>query len=97
MFNIAKVAAPSAVLLGVILLIANVEKTYDLGIIPYALIVGGICVLMILALSGNRQQSPFCRIGFHKFIEVGQDSGDMPLYIYRCERCGTEKKVIKAI
>lgn len=97
MFKIAKVAAPFAVLLGVILLVANVEKTYDLGIVPYALIIGGICVLMILALSGNKQQSPLCRIGFHKFIEVGQDSRDMPLYIYRCERCGTEKKVIKVI
>lgn len=97
MFNIAKVAAPSAVLLGIILLIASVEETYDLGIVPYALIIGGLCALMVLALTGNKQQSPLCRIGFHQFIEVGQDSGDMPLYIYRCERCGLEKKVVKVI
>lgn len=97
MFNIVKVAAPSAVLLGIILLIANVEEAYNLGIVPYALIIGGICVLIVLSLTGNKQQSPLCRIGLHKFIEVSQDSGDAPFYNYRCKRCRLEKKVIKAI
>lgn len=97
MVSVLKVMAWSSVLLGAILIVAETGGTYNLGNVPYAMIIGGVCVLIALALAGNRQQSPLCRIGLHKFIEVAQDSGNAPFYIYRCERCRLEKKVIKAI
>lgn len=96
MAAVLKMSALAAVLLGTILIAAKVDGTYNLGIVPYAMIIGGICVLIVLALRGNRQQSLLCRIGLHKFMQAGQESDSPLLFLYRCERCGLEKKVAKA-
>ena len=86
----------SAFLLGVILIAAKVDDAYNLDIAPYGMILGGICVLVVLALKEKLQQSLLCRIGLHKFVQMGQESDSPLLFLYKCERCGLEKKVMKA-
>ena len=73
-----KLIALSAVLLGVILIAAKEDDTYDLGIVPYGMIIGCICILIVLALKDNRQQSLLCRIELHKIMQVGLE-GNSPL------------------
>lgn len=96
MFSKLKFIASTAILIGVVLLLAKVDETFNLYNSPYILIIGGLILLVISLLATNKEKSLLCRIGLHKFEQVGSDSEVKALFIYKCERCGHEKKVMKA-
>ncbi|MFD1863075.1 hypothetical protein [Planococcus chinensis] len=92
-----KIIASTAVLIGILLLLANLDDAYNLYNIPYFLIGGGIILLAVSLLVINKEKSWLCRIGWHRYEQVGREF-DLPgLYLYRCERCQKEKKVVKAV
>ena len=96
MFSKAKFIASTAILIGVVLLLAKVDETFNLYNAPYILIIGGLILLVISLLVTNKEKSLLCRIGLHKFEQVDRDSEVTALFIYKCERCGKKKKVMKA-
>lgn len=95
MFYKAKFVAFTFIFLGIILLLAKVDKTFNLYNAPYILILGGLFLLIISLLATNDENSLWCRIGLHKFEQVGRDSEVTALFTYKCERCGKEKKAMK--
>lgn len=97
MFSKMKFIASNAILLGVVLLLAKVDETYNLYNAHYILIIGGLVLLVVSLLATNKEKSLLCRVGLHKFEQVGRDSELPGLFIYRCERCRKEKKVVKVI
>lgn len=96
MFSKVKFMASTAIFIGVVLLLAKVDETFKLYNAPYILIIGGFILLMISLVAINNEKSLLCRIGLHKFEQVDRDNEVKALFIYKCERCGKEKKVIKA-
>ncbi|EIM05817.1 hypothetical protein A1A1_14304 [Planococcus antarcticus DSM 14505] len=96
MFGKLKFVASSMILIGILLLLAKVDETFNLYNAPYILIILGIILLIISLLATNQEKSLLCRIGLHKYEQVGRDSEVTALFIYKCERCKKEKKVMKA-
>ena len=97
LFSKMKFIASNAILIGVVLLLAKVEETFNLYKLPYILIIGGLILLVVSLLAINKEKSLLCRVGLHKFEQGGRDSELPGLFIYRCERCRKEKKVVKVI
>ncbi|WKA52716.1 hypothetical protein QWY22_09220 [Planococcus liqunii] len=95
MFSKVKFIASTAILTGLVLLLAKVDETFNLYNAPYILIIAGLIMLVISSLATNKEKSLLCRIGLHRFEQVGRDN-EAALFIYRCKRCGQEKNVIKA-
>lgn len=96
MFSKVKFIASTAILIGFVLLFAKVDKMFNLYNAPYILIIGGLILLVISLVATNKEKSLLCRIGLHRFEQVGRDSEVTALFIYKCERCGQKKKVMKA-
>lgn len=96
MFFKVKFIASTAILIGVILLLAKVDKIINLYDVPYILIAVGFVTLVISLLAINTEKSLLCRMGLHRFEQIGRDSEVTALFIYKCERCGKEKKVMKS-
>jgi len=96
LFSKAKFIASTAILIGVVLLLAKVDEIFNLYNAPYILIIGGLTLLVISLLVANKEKSLVCRIDLHRFEQVGRDSEVAALFIYKCERCNKEKKVMKA-
>lgn len=96
MFATGKFIALTAILIGVVLLLAKVDETFNLYNAPYILIIGGLVLLVISLLAVSNEKSWLCRIGLHKFDQVARDIEVTSLFIYKCERCGKKKKVMKA-
>lgn len=92
--NKLKIVFSFFLLIGTVSLLAKVDQTYNLYNLPYLLIAAGFIGLVFLLLATNKEASFLCRIGFHKFKRIGQDSEIPALYVYRCERCGKQKKAI---
>lgn len=97
MFSHLKFIASLAVLTGVVLLLAKFDESFNLYNIPYILIIGGLVLSVISLLATNKEKSLLCRVGWHKYEQVGRAYELSGLFIYRCERCHKEKKVVKTI
>lgn len=97
MFSQLKLIASIAILVGAVLLLAKVEEEFNLYNIPYILIIGGLVLLVVSLLATNKEKSWLCRMGWHRYEQVGRDYELPGLFIYRCERCCKEKKVVKAV
>lgn len=90
LFSKLKFIASNAILIGAVLLLAKVDETFNLYNVPYILIIGGLILLVISLLATNKEKSLLCRVGLHKFEQVGRDSEFPALFIYKCERCRKE-------
>ena len=97
MFRKLKVAAYSMILIGVLLILARVEETYNLYNAPFIFIIAGIILLLTSLLADNKEKSLLCRVGLHKFKITGQDRELPALSIYECERCGKTHKAMKTV
>ncbi|MDN7247173.1 hypothetical protein [Planococcus shenhongbingii] len=95
MFAKLKTIASLAILIGVVLLLVKVEETFNMYNAPYIMIITGLILLVISLLAANQEKSLICRLGLNRFEQTGRDREVEALFIYKCERCGEEKKVMK--
>ena len=56
-----KVISSFAILIGVVVLLAKVDQTFNLSNAPYLLIAGGIIGLIFSLIGSNKESSFFCR------------------------------------
>ena len=87
-----KTLAGFIILMGIILLFADAELLAPLEGFAVYLIVGGLVVLAIAQLAGNREKHWLCRIGFHDFERQERVEEVPAMRWYRCKRCGKEKR-----
>lgn len=87
-----KLIAPSMILFGILLLLAEVDETFNLHNAPYVLIILGFILLVVSLLTTNKEKSLLCRIGLHKYQRISEDSEIPAMFLYKCDRCGKEKK-----
>lgn len=92
-----KIVFPFFILIGAVLLLAEVDQTFNLYNVPYVLIIVGSIGVVLSLISANTESSFFCRVGLHKYQRISQDSELPALYVYRCERCGKRKKAFSVI
>ena len=92
-----KTIAGFSILMGIILLFSDAELLTPFGGFAVYLIVGGVVVLAITQLAGNREKNWLCRIGFHDF-ERHERVEELPaMRWYRCKRCGKEKRAASIV
>lgn len=92
-----KTLAGFIILMGIILLFADAELLAPLEGFAVYFIVGGLVVLAIAQLMGNREKNWLCRIGFHDF-ERQERVEELPaMRWYRCKRCGKEKQAASIV
>ncbi|MFD1415921.1 hypothetical protein [Oceanobacillus jeddahense] len=84
------------IFLGTAFLVADADALFNMYYLHYASIIVGIVILLIYYLTTRSEKNLLCRIGFHKFEHVGWDDKVTFRLIYRCQRCGYEKKVIRS-
>ncbi|TWT08054.1 hypothetical protein FQV26_09660 [Planococcus sp. CPCC 101016] len=96
MFFKIKFVAAVFILIGVVLLLAEVDETFNVYNIPYVFILIGLISLLVSLLATRKEKSLLCRIGLHKFEQVDRGREMPALFIYKCNRCGQGKKVMKA-
>ncbi|MFD1064725.1 hypothetical protein [Oceanobacillus locisalsi] len=86
----------SLIFLGVAFIVVDTSALFHMYYFHYVFIIVGVVILLTYYLTTRKEKSLLCRIGFHKFEHVGWDD-DVPFrLIYRCQRCGYEKKVIRS-
>ena len=85
------------ILFGVVLLLAKVDRTFDLHNVPYILIAAGFIGLIFSLLVSNKESGFLCRIGLHKYKRGQRDSEVLAMYGYTCERCGKKKKAASIV
>ncbi|WP_158290373.1 hypothetical protein [Halobacillus salinus] len=47
-------------------------------------------------MSEEKKKHLLCRIGLHKFKQIGWED-QSPAAIFKCDRCGKERRAIKAM
>lgn len=92
-----KTIASFSILFGVVLLLAKVDEIFKLYNIPYILIIFGFMSLIISLLATNKEKSFLCRIGLHRYERIGRDCEVQAMFIYKCKRCGKQKKAATLI
>lgn len=73
MFPQLKFIASLAILAGTLLLLAGVGEEFNLYNIPYILIIVGLVLLVVSLLATKREKSWVCRIGWHRYEQVGRE------------------------
>ncbi|WP_449354799.1 hypothetical protein ACUL41_00215 [Virgibacillus natechei] len=84
------------IFLGIALILANVDNMFHIFYFHYILIFAGLIILIIYYLSNRKEKSLLCRIGLHKFEHIGWDDEVKFALIYRCQRCGYKKRVVRS-
>ncbi|MFD1032514.1 hypothetical protein [Metaplanococcus flavidus] len=97
MFANLKAIASVFILIGIILLLAEVGETFNLYNAPYILIIVGFIFLVISSIITNKEKSLLCRIGLHKYERLGRDIEVPAMFIYKCKRCSKQKKAASII
>ncbi|WP_394121866.1 hypothetical protein [Planococcus donghaensis] len=92
-----KAVSSFAILMGVVVLLAKVDQTFNLSNAPYLLIAGGIIGLIFSLIGSNKESSFLCRVGLHKYKRGKRDSEVPAMYVYTCERCGKQKKAASVV
>ncbi|GAA0333225.1 hypothetical protein [Oceanobacillus sp. FSL W7-1293] len=86
----------SLIFLGIAFLTANTDALFNMYYLHYVSIIVGIVILLIYYLTTRSEKNLLCRIGFHQFEHIGWDEEVTFRLIYRCQRCGHKKKVIRS-
>jgi hypothetical protein len=97
LFTRLKTFSSLSILIGVVLLLAKVEDTFNLYNAPYVLIIVGLILLLVSLLATNREKSLLCRVGLHSYKRGRRDSEIAAMYLYECERCGKKTKAASTI
>lgn len=85
------------ILFGAVLLLAKVDRSFNLYNAPYLLIAVGSIGLIVSLLATHKENSLLCRVGLHRY-ERGSRDGEVPaLYVYTCKRCSKQKKAASII
>ncbi|MBU9673742.1 hypothetical protein KQ939_05625 [Planococcus sp. CP5-4] len=92
-----KTIAGFVFLMGIILFFADTEVLAPLGGFAVYFIVGGLVMLAIAQLAGNREKNWRCRIGFHDFERKERVEEVPAMRWYRCKRCGKEKRAASIV
>ena len=85
------------ILFGAVLLLAKVDRVFNLYNTPYLLIAVGFIGLICSLLATNKETSFLCRIGLHKYKRGNRDKEVPAMYVYTCERCSRQKKAASII
>lgn len=97
MFTKLKIIASFSILIGVVLLLAEVDETFNLYGVPYILIIFGFMFLIFSLLATNNEKNLLCRVGLHRYERSSRDSEIPAMFVYTCGRCGKQKKALTTI
>ncbi|MGH2316365.1 hypothetical protein ACRC6Q_01290 [Planococcus sp. SE5232] len=92
-----KVISSFAILIGVVVLLAEVDETFNLYNAPYLLIAGGMIGLIFSLIGSNKESSFLCRVGLHKYKRGNRDNEVPAMYVYTCERCHKQKRAASVV
>ncbi|MYL56667.1 hypothetical protein GLW20_04035 [Virgibacillus halodenitrificans] len=86
----------SLVFLGVVLFILKSTESISIYYIDYITITIGIGIILVGGLKYGKEKNLLCRIGWHRFEHVGRDAEVKFAFIYKCNRCGRTKRVVRS-
>lgn len=88
-----KGAGYAFIIIGILLTISS----SGLHFYSYLIAIAGTVIVAAHALLNRDEKSTLCRIGYHKYKQIGWDNEITSRVIYKCERCDQIKKVMRTV
>ncbi|MGA9286807.1 MAG: hypothetical protein WBV93_00545 [Anaerobacillus sp.] len=92
-----RTAGSFLIFLSILMFLFNINNNLNYYYLHYFSLVVGVILLAFTSIKNRDEDSMLCRVGLHKFELVDWDSEIKSRSIYKCERCGKEKKVMRGV